>query len=92
MEHTFRQDWFRYPMIAHLLDSLRAYGESGRPTGDFLRCVLENDLFGAVARADWQNERLIPRLCEYIQNEMPSASYGSPEKVDKWIITHRAAL
>lgn len=89
MKNTLRQDALRYPQIAHLLESLRAYAEVGRPTGDFLRCVLENDLFGALGRADDVNKWLLPFICMYIYNEMPTACWGSAEKVDRWVVQHR---
>ena len=67
------------------VQSLQRYIEYHIPTGSFLRCVLENDLFGAVSRADNTNIRRIPEIVLYIRNNLPCESYGSPEKVHTWL-------
>lgn len=63
-----------------LKESLRAYAE-GRPTGSFLRAVLENNLGLAVTRADEQNKRLLPEIYAFVVNVVPPSSYGSAKAV-----------
>jgi len=53
--------------------------------GDFLTAVLENNLMEAVGRADHINKQLLPEICMYVYNEMPSTCHGSPEKVKLWL-------
>lgn len=67
------------------LDSLQRYVEQGIPTGDFLRAVLSNDLMEALGRADEFNRAAIFEICQYIYNEMPHSSHGSPEQVTAWL-------
>lgn len=68
-----------------MLKKLDAYAERHEPVGDFLRAVLENDLQMAVGRADTSNLYNLPAYVIYLYNEMPSACWGSPEKVAKWL-------
>jgi len=72
----------------HLREGLRLYIERGIPTGDFLKCVLENDLFGALSRADLNSRVGLHGLCSWIYNYAPSACHGSPKKVKEWLKTH----
>lgn len=58
-------------------------GENPYP-GGFVRAVLENDLHMAVARADSDNIQVIPEIMTYVVNKLPSASWGSPERVQQW--------
>ena len=63
-----------------LKKSLRAYVE-GRPTGGFLRAVLENNLQKAVLRADAENLRLIPEIVAFVFDEVPTFARGSEKAV-----------
>jgi hypothetical protein len=69
----------------HLRDGLRNYFMTRRPTGGFLRAVLEGNLFKAHGSADPASSECMPAICSYIYNCAPAESYGSPEKVAKWI-------
>jgi hypothetical protein len=67
-----------------LVAGLRHYIQ-GRPTGDFLRAVLCNDLFTAVGRAHETSLAAIGPLVRLIYNAMPSVCHGSDDAVDSWI-------
>jgi hypothetical protein len=71
-----------------LRESLDRYAEHGVPPGDFLQAVLANDLFEACGRADDNNVWLIPVICAYVYNELPSSCWGDRAKVKKWIERH----
>lgn len=71
--------------LKQMLDSLKAYTEYGRPTGDFLLAILENDLKEAFGRADNLSRWMIMPLVKYVYNNMPGAAQGSPEKVKAWL-------
>lgn len=64
------------------------YVDWGVPTGSFLRAVLSNDLFEAVARADQYNKDALTDICEYIYNYTPTICHGSPEEVEAWLKFH----
>jgi hypothetical protein len=66
------------------IESLNAY-KAGRRTGGFLQAMLEGDLYRAAASADIYNQQRLYHIAKYIVNTLPSESYGSPEKVEKWI-------
>ena len=66
-------------------ESLDKYVNEKIPTGGFLLAVLTNDLFEAVERADIDNKKALNDICRYIYNEMPSACWGSPQIVKKWL-------
>jgi len=69
--------------------SIDAYVDDGRPTGDFLRAVLSNDLMEAVARADEYNRIALADICVYIYNFTPNTCHGSADIVNNWIKLHR---
>jgi len=74
--------------LAAAVVSLRSYADSGRPTGGFLRAVLENDLMEAVGRADHSSLVNLADICRYVYNDIPAPCHGSPEKVSEWLQMH----
>lgn len=68
-----------------MMEGLRAYINDHRPPGSFLRAVLENDLHGAVNRADAENLANLPAYIGYLHWEAPPACFGSPERVAAWL-------
>lgn len=73
------------PIPSHLEEGLRRYATERIPTGSFLRAVLENDLKEAVGRADIESQRSLCAIVSFCYNNIPSASWGSPEKVREWL-------
>jgi len=69
---------------SHIKKSLMGYVNK-IPTGNFLRAVLSNNLFEAVAYADQHNMSLIPMIMGYVYNELPMDCWGSAEKVRDWL-------
>lgn len=66
-----------------LRESIDRYAQYGVPTGGFLRAVLENDLFSAIALADNDSLAAIKVICTYIHNALPSTCWGSRENVKR---------
>lgn len=56
-----------------------------RFTGDFLRALLSNNLCEAVVRGDENNQAALVDWVRFLYNEVPSACWGSPAKVDAWL-------
>ena len=52
--------------------------------------ALTNDLMAAVTSADADNLKCIKAICQYIYNELPEASHGSPAAVRDWVKMIRA--
>lgn len=71
------------------MESLLAYKETGRPTGDFVRAVLENNLKEAFARADDNNIRAMFHTVSWLYNEMPSGAWGNEQRVRNWLKYHQ---
>lgn len=69
----------------HLIDSLDRYVQHRIPPGGFLTSVLENNLVGAVGKADFENQRNLVAICDYVYNQLPSTCWGSKEKVREWL-------
>lgn len=69
----------------HIRESIDAYVEQGRATGGFLRAVLENDLRGAIGRADEINLAALPHIVAYINERVPAIATGSAQLVDAWL-------
>jgi len=69
----------------HLHDGLIAYIMDGRPTGHFLRAVLENNLIGACGRADETLKYRLYDLIFFLTNYAPRHCWTSPANVDYWM-------
>ena len=69
------------PAIKEKID---AYVQDHRPVGDFLRAVIENDLWRAVGRADDENLAALPAIVGYLYNECDYKCWGSPEAYRLW--------
>lgn len=72
-------------MRSEIKASLDRYGREKTETGGFLRCVLENDLMGAVGRADIGNQQDLVEICNYVYNDLPWNCHGSKERVKEWL-------
>ena len=68
----------------HMRESTRAYIETGRPVGDFLTAVFENDFIHATLRADVTNRAMLREWAQFLVNECPPESYGSKQLVKAW--------
>ncbi len=80
MSHT------EYDIIPEVtLGALDRYLNHRIATGDFLRAVLSDNLFDAMARADLNNRRALHAICMYIYNELPCGCWGNEGKVDRWL-------
>ena len=68
-----------------IIETLERYATHRIPTGGFLHAVLENDLKAACERADNINRGRLFEIVSYCYNNLPAVSWGSPEKVQKWL-------
>ena len=64
----------------------RDYIEGHHPMGHFGMAVMRNDLVEAIRRADAINPPLLPAIVFWLYNEAPSPCWGSPEKVEAWLL------
>ena len=69
----------------HIREGLARHVVHHAPTGSFLTAVLENDLVGALLRADAVNRWAIHDIVAFIYNDCPSPCWGSPAKVKAWL-------
>jgi hypothetical protein len=69
----------------HMRDAMKLYLEDRISPGSFLRAVLENNLSEAVSRADHINLGYLSNIVSFCYNDIPSAAWGSPEKVEAWL-------
>jgi hypothetical protein len=65
----------------YTLEALQRYFEYGLPPGSFLTAVLQNDLMGALAKADEYNKEALQDICSLVYWEFPEQAYGSEYKV-----------
>ena len=68
----------------HLIGGIDRWVEQHTLPGGFLTAVLKNDLKGAVDRADDISKKHIVDIVIYLYNYVPSACWGSKEKVEAW--------
>lgn len=69
----------------HMRDGMKLYIEHRIPPGSFLMAVLENDMMGALSRADHINQNRLHDYAVWLSNCAPSECYGSPEIVKAWL-------
>jgi hypothetical protein len=94
---TFGIDYSGLP--EHLRHGVQAYVEHGREMGHFLTAVAEDDLFGAMFRADHTSRHRLYNIAIWFWNEPPSGCFGSKSRVADWqrkgglqgISTHKGA-
>ena len=76
----------KYPKAPVLvLAAIHDYVELRREPGGFAMALLENDLRGAMGRADPMSIRGLFDLVQYCHWEIPGVCWGSPEKVQAWL-------
>ena len=75
----------------HMQGAMERYMQYGIEPGSFLTAVLCNDLMGAVGRADSINRARLNDYATWLYNNAPRMSFGSLEKVERWI-AHRQSL
>ena len=73
------------PLPARMADAMVRYVINGIPPGHFLTAVLENNLMGALGRADDENRHLLYEYAVFLRNYAPLGCYGSPAAVRDWI-------
>ena len=69
-------------------ESIVAFFETRRPTGDFLQNLLANDLIGAFSHADDTNARMMHDYVRFLYNHVPGRGcgiWGSHENVSAWV-------
>ena len=72
------------PIPDRLLAGLDRWIRDAIPPGDFLRCVLHNDLFGAVSRADADSEAALGAIIRWLVQYAPRESWGSADVCRRW--------
>lgn len=88
---TFRFENRIFKIPDYMVDGLVDYIQKGFVPDSFLRCVLENDLIGAVKNADLQNIANLPAYVNFLYNYAPPACYGSVENVKGWLEKNKRA-
>ena len=68
--------------------SISDYITNGWQPGSFLTAILSNDLFDAISRADNESRENLPKIVDWIYNNVPSNVYGSRERVRNHIKNH----
>jgi len=84
---TGREDWGRamdYMIPDHMHDAMLRYVLFGMAPGGFLSAVVENDLKGAVQRADAKNIENLPGYVRFLVGYAPMNCSGSTERFDWW--------
>lgn len=70
--------------------AIQRYVEHGIEPGSCTRAILENDLMGAVTRADATTD--LQAIVIYVINHVPAPLWGNKERVQKHIAQKRAEL
>ena len=81
-------DFKHYHIPAHTQEALINYVERGYEPGDFLYCVLGNNLLGAVNMADAQNLVALKDIVQFVHNELPENCRGNEAVVIRFLQEH----
>jgi hypothetical protein len=73
------------PIREDLYGAFERYLNHGIMPGGFLTAVLENDLAGAISRADVENYVNLKNIVMYVWNFLPHNAWGSREKVQAYL-------
>lgn len=81
----FEVEWHEEcPVGDDILGGLDRYLNEGIMPGGFLTACLENNLKEAFARADADNSSNMRNIVAYLYNYVPSAAWGSVDRVMEW--------
>lgn len=69
----------------HMHGAMNRYVFDRIEAGGFLNSVLCNNLKEAVLRADHINRAAMADIVSFCMEALPAVSWGSPEKVNKWL-------
>lgn len=81
----FERELERSNVPDYMRGGLRRYIMQGVAPGDFLRCLLSNDLRGTYERADDNNQRCVLDYLKVLYNGAPSEAWGSPDRFRDWV-------
>jgi len=73
----------------HMQGGMRRYIEQGLAPGSFLYLILCNDFVHAIGFADSINAARIIDYAKFLYLEAPAGCWGSKEKVEAWMSSHR---
>lgn len=90
MNHEYTPAQMREALVRlrvphNLQEGLEAYVLTGRPVGNYLTAVLENDLLEAVSRGDDASLAGIKGTVQFLYNYSPRNCWGSRAKVSAWM-------
>lgn len=85
------EDELSYDIPEITRESIDAWAREARPTGEFLRAVLSNNLREAFALADLENRVAMFDIVSYCWNEIPALCWGSPVSVEGWPVIIKEA-
>ena len=77
-----QQEYNRYTIPDRFREELEGYLYRGEPPSSFLSMVLQGDI-RAVLVADMLAMSCIVNLVRYLDNEVSSSVWGSPDKIEK---------
>lgn len=77
----------KYPDVpGFVLEELERYvNERQEPWSDFVWAVLRNDLARTIGLADQACLAALLSIVRIVYNEVPSACWGTPERVTAWL-------
>lgn len=61
---------------------LKAYQDSKLSPGGFLKSILQNDLIGAVLKADPESKKIIVEITQYCWENLPHNIWGNQDNVE----------
>jgi hypothetical protein len=91
--HFFKQEWescytSRNPVKMPTIPTLRhlfAYGTYGSIPGPYLTGLITNDMYATFSECPADELDRVYGTLQYMLVRLPYESYGSPEKMQKWI-------
>ena len=81
-----RESMVEVQVPEHLRGPLLRYITHGYRPGDFLVCVLRNSLFESIQSASPASYEGLPAVMRWLWWNAPARSWGSPDRVGKWIM------
>lgn len=77
--------------VDYMADAMANYFEHGIPAGSFGMALLTNNLRETFACADDTNSRNIRQWVQWLYDNAPAGSWGSPERCKAWMESRRVS-
>jgi len=83
--HIFKYGNREHYIPKRMMGGIQRYINDRIRPGDFLCCIISNNLKNSIGYADEENMENIPAFVDYFYNNAPHNCWGSEKIMNKWL-------